>query len=291
MTQPAEKNRYADAPRKADYTIDQMWHSYTDEEHDRWDRLYARSAKMLQDRAVPEFLTALQSLELSTSGIPDMAALSDRLEPMTGWRVVPVVELVPDEVFFDHLANRRFPAGAFIRPEAEFDYLQEPDIFHDIFGHVPLLADPTYADFMEAYGKGGQRAMSRGMLPNLARLYWYTVEFGLMQAGDGLKIFGAGILSSVGESRFALDDPSPHRIAFDLDRVMRTEYIIDDYQQTYFVIDSFQQLLDDCYADFTPVYDRLEGQAPIAPHATLDSDTVIAEGTLDYFGGAKGTAA
>ncbi|MBM7069342.1 phenylalanine 4-monooxygenase [Actibacterium sp. 188UL27-1] len=291
MTRPAEKNRYANAPRNADYTIDQMWHSYSAAEHDRWDRLYARSEAMLQDRAVLEFLNALKALDLSQSGIPDMAELSDRLEPLTGWRVVPVVELVPDAVFFDHLAHRRFPAGAFIRPEAEFDYLQEPDIFHDIFGHVPLLADPAYADFMQAYGRGGRRAMSRNMLPNLARLYWYTVEFGLMRAGDGLKIFGAGILSSVGESRFALDDPSPHRIAFDLDRVMRTDYIIDDYQQTYFVIESFQQLLEDCYADFTPVYDRLAGQGAIAPNATVPSDAVITPGTLDYFKQTKGSAA
>ncbi|HBN93446.1 MAG TPA: phenylalanine 4-monooxygenase, partial [Hyphomonas sp.] len=160
---------------------------------------------------------------------------------------VPVAELVPDEIFFDHLANRRFPAGAFIRPEAEFDYLQEPDIFHDIFGHVPMLADPVFADFMEAYGKGGQRAMQLGQLHNLARLYWYTVEFGLIREAGGLRIYGAGILSSPNETVFALEDDSPNRVAFDLQRIMRTKYIIDDFQQTYFVIDSFDALLDACY--------------------------------------------
>jgi phenylalanine-4-hydroxylase len=279
----AAKNRYADAPRNADYTIDQMWHSYSAEEHDRWDRLYTRSAAALQNRAAPEFLTALDDLKLSASGIPDMTALSDRLQPLTGWRVVPVTDLVPDAIFFDHLANRRFPAGAFIRPESEFDYLEEPDVFHDIFGHVPLLANPVYADFMQAYGAGGQRAMDRGMLKNLARLYWYTVEFGLMHSPDGMRIFGAGILSSLGESRFALDDPSPHRVQFDTERVMRTDYIIDDFQQTYFVIDSFQSLLDACYQDFGSLYDRLDGAAAITPDQTTSSDQVHTRGTLAYF--------
>ncbi|MEO1474100.1 MAG: phenylalanine 4-monooxygenase, partial [Pseudomonadota bacterium] len=169
------KNRYANAKRAADWTIDQDWASYTPEEHNRWDRLFRRQREVLQGRACAASLNAMAQLELSPSGIPNMEALSDKLEPITGWRVVPVTDLVPDEVFFDHLANRRFPAGAFIRPESEFDYLEEPDIFHDIFGHVPLLADPVFADFMAAYGKGGQRAMALGQLHNLARLYWYTV--------------------------------------------------------------------------------------------------------------------
>jgi len=280
----APKNRYANAKRNADWTIDQDWQSYTAEEHDRWDRLFARAMKVLATRACPEFLDAVGTLDLSDGGVPDMERLSDKLEPLTGWRIVPVTDLVPDEVFFNHLANKRFPAGAFIRPEAEFDYLEEPDIFHDIFGHVPLLANPVYSDFMQAYGKGGQRAMDRGMLKNLARLYWYTIEFGLVKSGDDLKLFGAGIMSSVSESVFALEDPSPHRIAFDLHRVMRTDYIIDDFQQTYFVIDSFEQLLDDCYKDFTPVYDALEGATVIAPEQTIGADRVLNGGTLAYFG-------
>ena len=166
----------------------------------------------------------MATLQLSEAGIPDMAKLSDRLEKITGWRVVPVAELVPDDIFFNHLANRRFPAGAFIRPEAQMDYLEEPDIFHDVFGHVPLLANPVFADFMQAYGKGGQRALDLGCLKNLARLYWYTVEFGLIRSAAGLRIFGAGIMSSMTESVFALENPSPHRVAFNLERVMRTNY-------------------------------------------------------------------
>ena len=280
----APKNRYANAKRNADWTIDQDWQSYTAEEHDRWDRLFTRAMKVLATRACPEFLDAVGTLDLSDGGVPVMERLSDKLEPLTGWRIVPVTDLVPDEVFFNHLANKRFPAGAFIRPEAEFDYLEEPDIFHDIFGHVPLLANPVYSDFMQAYGKGGQRAMDRGMLKNLARLYWYTIEFGLVKSGDDLKLFGAGIMSSVSESVFALEVTSRHRFEFDLHRVMRTDYIIDDFQQTYFVIDSFEQLLDDCYKDFTPVYDALEGATVIAPEQTIGADRVLNGGTLAYFG-------
>lgn len=277
------KNRYLNATRNPDYTIDQDWTSYSAEEHDRWDRLFARSVTVLKDRACPEFLDAMRMLQLSEAGIPDMEKLSDRLEPVSGWRVVPVTELVPDDIFFDHLANRRFPAGAFIRPESEMDYLQEPDIFHDVFGHVPLLANPAYSDFMQAYGEGGQRALRRGMLKNLARLYWYTVEFGLVRSETGLKLFGAGIMSSASESVFALDSDSPHRIAFSLERVMRTNYIIDDFQQTYFVIDSFEKLLDACYRDFGEVYDRLESASTIEPDQTVPEDTVITRGTLAYF--------
>jgi phenylalanine-4-hydroxylase len=279
----ASFNRYENARRNPDFTIDQDWRSYSAEEHDRWDRLYARSVKGLQNRACAEFLDALHALELSKRGIPDMARLSDRLERITGWRVVPVTDLVPDEIFFEHLANRRFPAGAFIRPESQLDYLEEPDVFHDVFGHVPLLADPTYADFMQAYGKGGQRAMQLGRLANLARLYWYTVEFGLVRSPEGLRIFGAGIMSSTAESAFALEDASPHRIAFDLERVMRTNYIIDDFQQTYFVIDSFEKLLKDCYQDFGALYDRLAAASDIEADELVPGDKIINRGTLAYF--------
>jgi phenylalanine-4-hydroxylase len=163
------------------------------------------------------------------------------------------------------------------------DYLEEPDIFHDIFGHVPLLADPAYAAFMEAYGKGGQRALARGQLANLARLYWYTIEFGLIRAPAGLRIFGAGIMSSTAEAVFSLEDPSPNRIAFDLERVMRTRYIIDDFQQTYFVIDSFDDLVKVCMEDFGALYDRLREGAEHEPHAVVPGDTVLTRGTLGYF--------
>jgi len=277
------QNRFRKSRRNPDFTIDQDWGSYLAAEHDRWDRLFNRSRATLRNRACDEFIAMMNALQLSESGIPDMEKLSDRLEKMTGWRVVPVAELVPDDVFFNHLANRRFPAGAFIRPEAELDYLKEPDVFHDIFGHVPLLANPTYADFMQAYGKGGQRAMQLDRLPNLARLYWYTVEFGLLQTSAGLRIFGAGIVSSAAESVFALESHSPNRTAFRLDRVMRTKYIVDDFQQTYFVIDSFENLLDNCYQDFGPIYERI-GMAPeIEPDQVIDGDEVLTRGTFAYF--------
>jgi phenylalanine-4-hydroxylase len=274
------KNRFWNARRNPDFTIDQDWASYSAAEHDRWDRLFRRAVETLQGRACDEFLTALNVLELSERGIPDMAKLSDRLEKITGWRVVPVVELVPDDVFFEHLANRRFPAGAFIRPEEEMDYLKEPDIFHDIFGHVPLLANPAYSDFMVAYGKGGRRAMGLGQLHNLARLYWYTIEFGLIRGAGGLRIFGAGILSSVAETVFALESDSPNRVAFDLQRVMRTNYVIDDFQQTYFVIDSFERLLEACYQDFGAVYKQLAVASDIEPFELVDGDVVVTRGTL-----------
>lgn len=277
------KNRYHDAPRAADFMIDQAWETYSAEEHDRWDRLFRRQKDVTKGRACTTALQAMSQLELSPTGIPHMGRLSDRLEKLTGWRVVPVAELVPDEIFFDHLANRRFPAGAFIRPEAEFDYLQEPDIFHDIFGHVPMLANPVFADFMEAYGKGGQRAMRLGQLHNLARLYWYTVEFGLIREDDGLRIYGAGILSSPQETVFALEDDSPNRIGFDVQRLMRTKYIIDDFQQTYFVVDSFEALLDTCYRDFGTVYADVKGLPDYEAHEIAPDDEVIHRGTHAYF--------
>jgi phenylalanine-4-hydroxylase len=284
------KNRYADAQKRADWTIDQNWASYSEAEHDRWNRLYARQAALLPGRACDDYLAALETLRLSRSGVPDFTELSARLAPLTGWRVVPVAGLVPDDVFFDHLAERRFPAGAFIRPEEELDYLEEPDVFHDVFGHVPLLADPVYARFLQAYGEGGRRALARGRLAELARLYWYTVEFGLVSTPAGLRIFGAGILSSPAESVFALEDTSPNRIAFDLERVMRTRYIIDDFQQSYFVVDSFQSLLDACYQDFGPIYDRLTGQPTLEPHEIAPGDHIVTRGDFHYFH-AKATAA
>ncbi|MCJ9429062.1 phenylalanine 4-monooxygenase [Kordiimonas marina] len=266
-----------------DYTVDQKWDHFTQEEHDRWDRLYARQCNLLPGRACDEFMEGLKLLKLSDSGIPNFEELSERLKAATGWTVVAVPDLVPDEVFFDHLANRRFPAGNFIRSEAQLDYLQEPDVFHDVFGHVPLLANPVFADYMEAYGKGGQRAMGRGVLKNLARLYWYTVEFGLINTPKGMRIYGAGILSSKAESIFCLEDASPNRIHFDLMRLMQTDYRIDDFQQTYWVIDSFQELLEATYQDFGPLYDALEASNTVySPAAVLESDKVHNKGTQAY---------
>ena len=266
----------------ADWTISQNWRAYTEVEHDTWDLLYARQMKILPGRASNAFMKGLQALDLNTGGIPDFAILNPKLKALTGWTVVCVPGLVPDDVFFDHLANRRFPSGQFIRKPDQLDYLQEPDIFHDVFGHVPMLTDPNFADYMQAYGKGGQRAQSLGMLKNLARLYWYTVEFGLMDEGDGLRIYGAGIVSSATESVFSLEDPSPNRIAFDLERIMRTEYRIDDFQQVYFVIPSIEALNDATLEDFGPIYDRLKGASDIGIETILPYDRVITQGTQAY---------
>ncbi|MFA6114619.1 MAG: phenylalanine 4-monooxygenase [Sphingomonas sp.] len=267
----------------SDWTIPQRWDAYTPQEHATWDALFARQARMLPGRTAPEFLQGLDVLRLSKPGIPDFEELSDRLMKATGWQVVAVPGLVPDDVFFDHLANRRFVAGNFIRRPDQLDYLQEPDVFHDVFGHVPLLADPVFADYMQAYGEGGRRAAALGVIDRLARLYWYTVEFGLVRSGEGLRLYGAGIVSSFTESVFALEDPSPNRIGFDLKRLMRTKYRIDDFQQNYFVIDSFEQLLDQTLnTDFGPLYTELDGQSDIEIEAILPTDRVFTYGTQAY---------
>lgn len=265
-----------------DWTVPQRWQDYSAEDHAVWDNLYARQRRQLQTRATKAYLDGLDMLELSRSGIPDFAELSERLAARTGWSVVAVPGLVPDEVFFTHLANRRFVAGRFIRRPDQLDYLQEPDVFHDVFGHVPLLADPTFADYMQAYGEGGLRSLQFGALDKLARLYWYTVEFGLIEERAGLRIYGSGIVSSHGESQFALDSPSPNRIGFDLTRVMRTPYRIDDYQQCYFVIDSFEALLRQTLeTDFGPLYAELEKLPDLAITDVLPEDRVITRGTQE----------
>ena len=208
----------------SDWTIPQDWAGYSPAEHAMWDTLFERQSKMLHGRVSPTFLEGLDVLRMSKPGIPDFEELSERLLKLTGWRVAAVPGLVPDEDFFRHLANRTFVAGRFIRTPEQIDYLQEPDIFHDVFGHVPLLANPVFADYMQAYGEGGLRSLTMDAMHRLARLYWYTVEFGLIREDGGLRLYGAGIVSSYGESQFALDDPSPNRIGFDLRRTMRTCY-------------------------------------------------------------------
>jgi len=266
-----------------DWTIPQDWDGFSADEHAMWDRLFARQSAMLPGRAADAFLRGLDVLKLSRPGIPDYRELNARLTAATGWEVVAVPGLVPDDVFFEHLANRRFPAGNFIRRPDQLDYLKEPDVFHDVFGHVPMLADPVFADYMVAYGKGGLRSLGFGALHKLARLYWYTVEFGLIEEAGGLRIYGAGIVSSYGESVFALDDPSPNRIGFDLLRIMRTDYRIDDYQQNYFVIPSLEHLLKvTVETDFGPLYERLETLPDIAIADILPEDRVITRGTQDY---------
>jgi phenylalanine-4-hydroxylase len=274
----------------ADWTVPQNWSAYSAQDHATWDLLFDRQAKLLPGRVADEFLAGLDVLRLSRPGIPDFDELSERLMKATGWKVVAVPGLVPDDVFFDHLANRRFVAGNFIRRPDQLDYLEEPDVFHDVFGHVPLLANPVFADFMQAYGKGGQRAGGLGAIQRLARLYWYTVEFGLVNTPDGLRLYGAGIVSSRAESIFALDDPSPNRLGFDLARLMRTLYRIDDFQQTYFVIDSFEALLDAALnTDFAPLYEQLADAPDLPPEAVTAQDRVFTRGTQAYAQGRRQT--
>ena len=256
----------------SDFTIDQHWQEYSAEEHAIWRLLFERQQRLLAKRACREFLDGLDKLGVAANGIPDFRRLSEVLDAATGWRIVAVPGLVPDDVFFAHLARRRFPSTCFIRRRDQLDYLQEPDVFHDICGHVPLLMNPVFADYMQAYGEGGLKALGLGHLQRLARLYWYTVEFGLIATREGLRIYGSGILSSAGESVYSLEDPRPHRIRFDLRRVMRTRYRIDDFQQCYFVIDDFQQLFDATRPDFAPIYREIAALPEIEPDRLIDGD-------------------
>jgi len=269
--------------RDDDYVIDQNWAGYTADEHAVWDFLYRRQRDILADRADVALIEGHERLNLNRGGIPNFSVMNEELKRRTGFTVVAVPGLVPDEVFFTHLANRRFPAGQFIRRRDQLDYIQEPDIFHDVFGHVPLLTNPVFADYMEAYGKGGLRAMKFGRLKNLAALYWYTVEFGLIETPKGVRIYGAGISSSKDESIFSLEDPSPNRLRFGLERVMRTEYRIDDFQQTYFVIRSYDELFRATVdTDFAPLYERLGDGVSYKPETVLASDSAIHRGTQAY---------
>jgi phenylalanine-4-hydroxylase len=264
---------------RADWTIDQQWERYTPAQHQVWKTLHERQARMLPGRACDEFLAGMRSLPIGSDRIPDFRRLSEVLMQHTGWEVVAVPGLVPDEVFFDHLANRRFPAGQFIRGADQLDYLQEPDVFHDVFGHLPLLMNPVMADFIQAYGVGARRAREQGVLDLLARVYWYTVEFGLVQQRDGLRIYGAGIVSSYAESVFALDSGSPNRVRFDLARVMQTGYRIDDFQETYFVIRSLDQLLEFAHTDFGPLYDAVKPKPALHPGDIRPGDQLLQRGT------------
>jgi phenylalanine-4-hydroxylase len=260
------------------YLIQQDHEAYTPIEHDTWRKLAARQTDLLKGRATSGFLDGLQRLDIGDAGVPDFAALNVRLRPLTGWEVVAVPGLVPDLAFFSLLAERKFPAGRFMRRPDQIDYIEEPDIFHDVFGHVPLLTTNVYADYLESYGKAGLMAHEHGALHRLARLYWYSVEFGLARTQDGLRIVGAGIVSSPGETVFALESTSPNRVAFDLARVMRTQYRIDDYQETYFVLDSENAwpVLD--MAALPALWQGLDDTADIAPGELMAADKVIGLG-------------
>lgn len=282
----AQKHGLAQAtyqPERADWTIDQGWHNYSAQEHAIWKTLFERQARLLPGRACDAFLQGMRDLHMAADQIPHFEQLSEVLMRRTGWRVVAVPGLVPDDVFFEHLAHRRFPAGQFIRKLHELDYLEEPDVFHDVFGHVPMLMNPVMADFIQAYGQGGLKAQSQGMLEQLARVYWYTVEFGLVQQSDGLRIYGAGIVSSSTESVFCVESDSPNRIRFALERVLRTRYRIDDFQEVYFVLQDLDELLSLAQIDFAPYYERVRNAASsYAPGDIVAGDQVLHRGTGRY---------
>ena len=266
--------------------IAQPWADYSATDHDVWRQLYERQRALLVGRASDEFLVAQDAMGMTPDAIPKFDDLNEVLRAATGWELVGVEGLLPELTFFEHLANRRFPVTWWIRKPEQLDYLAEPDLFHDLFGHVPLLMNPVFADYMQAYGRGGVKAHGIGpeALVNLTRLYWYTVEFGLIRQGnggqkDGLRIYGSGIVSSKGESIYCLDSDAPNRIGFDLERIMRTRYRIDSYQKTYFVIDSFEQLMDATGPDFTPIYARLATQESYPAGAVLETDRVFHRGS------------
>ena len=240
---------------RADYTCPQDYARYTEQDHDTYRRLYERQSALLPGLASEAFISALPSLG-AQDRIPRFEDINARLKPATGWEIVGVPGLIPEVPFFTLLANRKFPVTDWIRKPEEFEYIVEPDVFHDLFGHVPLLFNPVFADYVQRYGEGGLRAERLGACELLSRLYWYTIEFGLIREEGGLRAYGAGILSSAGELAHAVKSPDPLRLPLELERTMRTRYKIDSYQQTYFVIDSFQDLFDITAADFAPAYER-----------------------------------
>ncbi|WP_374624471.1 phenylalanine 4-monooxygenase [Pandoraea sp.] len=260
---------------RPDFTIEQPVDQYGAVDHAVWQQLYERQTAMLPGRVCDAFMDGIRALDMDARRVPEFEHLNEKLMAATGWQVVAVPGLVPDDVFFDHLANRRFPATWWMRRPDQLDYLQEPDCFHDVFGHVPLLANPVFADFMQAYGEAGKVAQSLGALPLLARLYWYTVEFGLMRDGDGLRIYGAGIVSSRGETEFSLTSREPNRLGFSLERVLRTQYRIDTFQQTYFVIDDFAQLFDAMRADLPALFRTFAEQQAFEADVRHPEDTQI----------------
>jgi phenylalanine-4-hydroxylase len=250
-----------DVPPKgvaADWTMPQNWDQFSKEEHKNWDFILSQQLRALDQLACQSFLDGLDILRLSKPGIPDLTELNSRLEAVSGFTVVAVPGVIPNDAFFRHLAERRFPAANFLRSADSIDYSQEPDMFHDLFGHLPMLTNPVFADFMASYGEAGLRAESLEAADFLGRLYLHTVEFGLIHENGKLRGFGAGMLSSYAETVHAVTAPNVRRLRLDLRRTMRTEYLFDEFQKTYFVIDSFEHLLKAAEeTDFAQIYEQL----------------------------------
>ena len=267
-----------------DCIIDQGWEHYTPEDHAIWGVLFERQQRTLRGHVCQEYLDGLAALGIGPEGVPNFARMNERLRRLTGWEVVAVPGLIPSRPFFQMLANRQFPAGTFIRSREQLDYLEEPDIFHDVFGHVPLLTNPAYADYMNEYGRIGLVAVETKGVKFLARLNWYTIEFGLIRKPEGIRIYGAGIVSSFGEAKYVVDDRSAHHLAFNLERVLRTGYYIDDFQASYFVIERFEDLFDLLRGiDFTTRFGELRALPAHTPFEILPEDVVVRKGTGDFW--------
>jgi len=276
-TQSAVQLRGDYASAAADFRIAQNYDSYTADEQAIWRTLYERQLSMMAEHAAPEVMAGLRLLGADAHAIPVLDEASERLQRLTGFEVIGVPGLIPEADFFAHLAERRFPVTVWMRRRDELDYLVEPDLFHDFFGHLPMLAHTVFANFIQAYGAiGAHHSGHPAALKMLARLYWYTVEFGLVATSRGLRAYGAGILSSSGETIYATKAQGPARIAFDLQRVLRTNYLIDSYQKTYFVLDDIEQLFDSVLAaDFDALFAQAD-QPAYAPDARLPTDQPIA---------------
>ncbi len=228
-----------------DYVVPQRWDEFTPDDHAVWDLLFARQVELLGTRVVAPFLDGIDLLRLSHPGVPDLDELNAILEPRTGWRTVAVTGLVPDDIFFAMLGERVFPVGNFIRLREQLDYLEEPDCFHDLFGHIPMLAHHDYAGMIEHVGRLGAAAIAAGHGELVSRIYWHSVEFGLALEGDELKILGAGLASSFGEAHFSLESDSVERLPFSVPRAVSTAYRNDVFQPLYLVSESLERTVEE----------------------------------------------
>jgi phenylalanine-4-hydroxylase len=234
--------------RWQDYVVPQRWASFTEENHAVWDLLFERQAELLGTRIISAFLEGIDLLRLSHPGVPDVEGLNAILEPRTGWRVVAVPGLVPDPIFFAMLSERLFPVGNFIRRREQLDYLEAPDCFHDMFGHIPMLAHHDFAEMVEHVGRLGLAAIDAGEGHRVARIYWHSVEFGLAREGKELKILGAGLASSFGEAHFSLESEEVERLPFSVERAVHTCYRHDAFQPRYLVSESLEKTIDEVLA-------------------------------------------
>jgi phenylalanine-4-hydroxylase len=229
----------------ADYVVPQCWESFTEEDHAVWDLLFARQVELLGTRIVSAFLDGIDLLKLSHPGVPDVEGLNAILQPRTGWRTVAVPGLVPDDIFFEMLSERVFPVGNFIRTREQLDYLEAPDCFHDMFGHIPMLAHHDFANMARHIGELGSAAIAAGEGHRAARLYWHSVEFGLARERGELKILGAGLASSFGESHFSLESEKVDRLPFSVARAVNTPYKHDAFQPRYLVSESLEETVSE----------------------------------------------